>query len=61
MKPLQHTAHAQHARRDARARVSWCGAATVSFDAVVAMLGTLVTTKINPRGVSGGLPGEGVS
>ena len=32
-----------------------------SFDGVVVMLGTLVTTKINPRWVSGGLPREGSS
>jgi hypothetical protein len=61
MKRLQHTAQAQHSRRDARARVFWCEAATAPFDAVVVMLGTLVTTKINPRWLSGGLPREGVS
>jgi hypothetical protein len=61
MKRLQHTAYAQHSRRGARARVSWCGAAMASFDGVVVMLGTLVTAKINPCWVSGGLPREGVS
>lgn len=60
MKRLQHSAQARHSRRDAFAWVSWCGAATASFDVVV-MLGTLVTTKINPRRVSGGLPREGSS
>ena len=59
MKRLQHTAQARHSRRDAFARVAWCGAAAASFDGVVVMLETLVTTKINPRRVSGGLPREG--
>jgi hypothetical protein len=65
MKRLLHTAHAQHSRRFARARVAWCGATMVSADYVgdgaVAMLGTLVTTKINPSWVLGGLPREGIS
>jgi len=61
MKRMQHTAQAQHSRRDARARVSWRGATTASFDGVVVMLATLVTAKINPRWVSGGLPREDLS
>ena len=62
MKRLQPTAYAQHSRRDAAARVhrGW-SASMASFAGVVVVLGTLVTTKINPRWVSGGLPGEGIS
>ena len=61
MKRLQHTAHAQHSRRDAHARVYGWGASMASFAGVVVVLGTLATTKINPRWVSGGLPREGSS
>ena len=57
MKRLQHTAQAQHSRRIACAS----GAGAPSFEGAVVMLATLVTTKINPRWVSGGLPREGIS
>jgi hypothetical protein len=61
MKRLQHTAHAQHSRRDARARVDGWQASMASFAGVAVVLGTLVTTKINPCRVPGGLPREGIS
>lgn len=61
MKRLQHTVHAQHSRRHVRARVYGWKAPMASFAGVVVVLGTLVTTKINPCRVPGGLPREGIS
>jgi hypothetical protein len=57
----QHTMMtSQHSRRgDASAWVrGWAAGAVATFTVVVPMLGTL-TAKINPCGVSGGLPREG--
>ena len=62
MKRLHQTHSGQHSRRDARARVGgWEASATTAFVGVVAMQQTLVTAKINPCWVSGGLPREGIS
>jgi hypothetical protein len=58
MKQQHHSMNRQHSRRDARARVrGWAGFVAAAVVAAVPMLGTL-TTKINPCGVSGGLPRE---
>lgn len=55
----QHAIHRHDSRRDARAQAcAWNGATLTSGVGVVPMLGTF-TAKINPRGVSGGLPREG--
>ena len=61
MKRSQQTAAAQPSRDDAIVRCGWhTSALTVtSFAGVVAMLGTPVTAKINPRRALGGLPQEG--
>jgi hypothetical protein len=60
MKPQQLSTQKPHSRCDARARVIGRDAtgAVVSATAMLA-LGTLFTTKINPRWASGGLPREG--
>ena len=50
--------HAEHSRRDAQQARAWGVSVAVSFAGAVCVLGTLVTAKINPRGVSGGLPKE---
>jgi len=61
MKDRHHSMNGQHSRRDARACArGWASLVAVSFVVVVPMLGTQ-TAKINPRGVSGGLPREGSS
>ena len=63
MKRHDQTMPAQHSRRDARAAWvrGWEASVAMSHTGVVAMLGTLFTTKINPRVASGGLPREGDS
>ena len=54
-----HNMNGQHSRGDAHVRVlGWSSPTAASFVGVVPMLDTQ-TAKINPRGVSGGLPGEG--
>jgi hypothetical protein len=59
MKRQQLHMHGHRSRRDAGARVcAWSGMLTTRALAVAAMLGTF-TAKINPCGVSGGLPREG--
>jgi len=58
----QHQLNGQHMRRDAVARVHGCDAfVATAHVAVVPMLQTGVTAKINPSWLSGGLPREGNS
>jgi hypothetical protein len=58
MKGFHHNMNG-HSRRDAGARVcGWAGFVAVSFAGVVAMQSVL-TAKINPRWVPGGLLREG--
>ena len=62
MRQQHQTLNGQQTRRDAVARVHGCDAfVATAHVAVVPMLQTGVTAKINPSWVSGGLPREGNS
>ncbi len=60
MKQIQLSQATHTAQRAARAAVCWFAPVAMAHTAVSLTLGSLSTKKINPRGVSGGLPMEGI-